>query len=109
MKIAVTAKGSGLGAWLDPIFEESRQLVLVSEEGRFESWGQDGASWPDPLGAARVAWLVRQGAGALVTGKLSGEARNRLAVAGIILFTAENGSVLELVEAAREGRLTRLA
>ena len=107
MKTAVTAKGSGLGAWLDPVFEESRQLVLVSEEGRFESWGQDEASGPDPQGAARVAWLVRQGAGALVTGRLSGDARNRLAAAGIVLFTAESGSVLELVEAAREGLLRR--
>jgi len=109
MKIAISAKGAGLGAWLDPVFEASRQLVLVSDEGRFESWAAEEAPQPDPQGSARIAWLARMGAGALVTGRLSVEARDRLAAAGIMVLSAESGSVLELVEAARKGLLTRLA
>jgi len=109
MKIAVTAKGAGLGAWLDPNFEESRQLVLVSDEGRFESWAADEAPAGDPQGSARAAWLVQEKTGALVTGRLSVEARDRLAAAGIMVLSAESGSVLELVEAAQQGRLKRLA
>ncbi len=109
MKIAVTAKGAGLGAWLDPNFEESRQLVLVSDEGRFESWAADEAPGGDPKGSARVAWLTRVGAGALVTGTLSTKTRDRLAAAGIMVLSAGSGSVLELVEAAQQGRLKHLA
>ena len=108
MKIAVTAKGSGLGAWLDPVFEESRQLVPVSEKGRFESWGQDDASWPDPQGAARVAWLVGQ-----EPERLSQENFRRKPEIGSprrgSFFHRGERVGLDLVEAAREGILTRLA
>jgi predicted Fe-Mo cluster-binding NifX family protein len=54
-------------------------------------------------GSGLGARLVREGAEALVTARLSGESRDRLAAAGMILFTAESGSVLDLVEAVREG------
>ncbi len=109
MKIAVTAKGAGLGAWLDPVFEESRQLVLVDDEGRFQSWSPDPVSALDPYGAKRVRWLAEERAGMLVTRKLTTEARASLAAAGISVFFAESGCVLELVEAARSGTLRRLA
>lgn len=109
MKVAVTAKGAGLGAWLDPVFEESRQLVLVDDNGRFESWSADRAAGGDPRGAERGRWLAEQGAVMLVTGRLTRKARASLAAAAIQVFTAESGSVLELVERARKGSLNRLA
>ncbi len=109
MKIAITAKGAGLGAWLDPVFEESRQLVLVDEQGRFGSWAADEAASGDPHGVARVGWLIAMGAGALVTGRLTEETRDRLAAAGIMVLSAEGGSVLDLVEAAQHNLLKRLA
>lgn len=109
MKVAITAKGAGLGAWLDPVFERSRQLVLVNEEGRFESWSASEAIDGDPNGVSRVHWLVEMGAEALVTGSLTADSRDRLSAAKIRVFCAEKGSVLELVEAARNGELTRLA
>ena len=105
MKIAVTAKG----AWLDPVFEESRQLVLVDDEGRFDSWSSAGVPAGDPHGAERARWLAEEGVERLVTGELSPEAEAIFAAAGIEVFTAESGSVLELVEAARKGNLKRLS
>lgn len=38
MKVAVTAKGAGLGAWLDPVFETCLQIVIVDDRDRFEAW-----------------------------------------------------------------------
>lgn len=105
MKVAVTARGAGLGAWLDPVFEESRQIVVVDEGGRFVSRSADGAPESDPGGAARIRWLIEVGAGCLVTGRVGDVARRGLRAAGIPVFAADEGSVLALVEAVRNGTL----
>jgi predicted Fe-Mo cluster-binding NifX family protein len=100
MKIAVTAKGSGLGAWLDPNFENALQVVIVDENDRFTSFQP--AFLPSvgkPGSVARK--VVEEGVSVLVTGSISKEDRGILAKANISISLAESGSVLELVENAR--------
>lgn len=105
MKVAVTAKGAGLGGWLDPVFEESRRIVLVDEGDRFVSWSIDETDDADPHGDTRIRWLTRMGAGSLVTGRLGEAARTALRAAGISVFVVDEGSVLGLVEAVRTDAL----
>ncbi|AEJ61444.1 Dinitrogenase iron-molybdenum cofactor biosynthesis protein [Spirochaeta thermophila DSM 6578] len=107
MKIAVTARGAGLGAWLDPVFEEARQLLVVDESDRFTAWNTPPDSH-DPEGEDRIRWLVDEGANVLVTGRCSEKTYRRLREAGIRVLRGDEGAVLQVVEAARRGELAPL-
>ena len=105
MKIAVTAKGAGLGAWLDPMFETCLQIVIVDDRDRFEAWMNPfrEANMSDPLALAKK--LAEEKVDILVTGSISPQSLQKLSDAGIKVFCAERGSILELVEAARNHSL----
>ena len=105
MKIAVTAKGAGLGAWLDPDFESCLQIVIVDDRDRFEAWMNPyrDASTKDSL--ALAIKLAEEKVDMLVTGSISPQSLEKLGEAGIEVFCAERGSILELVEAARNHKL----
>jgi len=105
MKIAVTAKGAGLGAWLDPVFESCLQIMLVDDRDRFEAWMNPfrEAGIQGSLDLARK--IIEEKADILVTGSLAPNALQLLREAGIVVYRAERGSILELVEAARSGTL----
>jgi predicted Fe-Mo cluster-binding NifX family protein len=105
MKIAVTAKGAGLGAWLDPIFETCLQIVIVDDRDHFEAWMNPyrEANSNDPL--ALAIKLVEEKVDMLVTGSISLQSLQKLSEAGIEVLCAERGSILELVEAARNHTL----
>lgn len=102
MKIAVTAKGAGLGAWLDPIFETCLQVVIVDDRDRFEAWMNPFREAGLNDGLALAAKLAEEKVGILVTGSISSQAKEILTVAGIDVIFAERGSILELVETARK-------
>lgn len=105
MKIAVTAKGAGLGAWLDPVFETCMQIVIVDDHDRFEAWMNPyrEMNMADSLALARK--LAEEKIDFLVTGSISPQALNLLSESGIKVRLAEQGSILELVEAARNRTL----
>lgn len=105
MKIAVTAKGAGLGAWMDPVFETCLQIVIVDDRDRFDAWMNPfrEANRSDSLALAEK--LAGEKVDMLVTGSLSPRSLKKLNEAGIEVFSAERGSILELVEAARNRAL----
>lgn len=103
MQIAVTSKGAGLGAWLDPDFNRCAQIVIVDDKNRFQSWPND--FQPDDDGVSLAQRLVAEQVVCVVTGLISTQASFILASAGIQVLLAQRGSVLELVEAARNGKL----
>ncbi len=105
MKIAVTAKGAGLGAWLAPVFEDCLQIVIVDERNRFDAWMNPyrEVSAMDSLALARK--LAEEKVDVLVTGSISPQALILLKEAGIEVLLAERGSILELVEAVRNHTL----
>lgn len=105
MRIGVTAKGAGLGAWLDPDFGRCQQIVIVDEEGDFEAFPNPARDLPGGQGMAVAKHLTALGIDAVVTGVLNPQAYRRLLEAGISIFLLEGeGSVLEAVEAVRSGR-----
>jgi predicted Fe-Mo cluster-binding NifX family protein len=106
MKIAVTAKGAGLGAWLDANFETCLQIVIVDDSDRFEAWMnpyREASLIDGPLLAEK---LVEEKVDRLVTGMISHPSLEKLKEANIQVYLAQHGSILELVEAARNQALT---
>ena len=101
MKIAVTAKGAGLGAWLDPNFETCLQIVIVDDNDRFEAWMNPYREAASNDGLALATKLAEEKVDFLVTGSITPLALDKLGEARVEVFCAERGSILELVEAAR--------
>ncbi len=107
MKIAVTVKGAGLGAWLDPDFGKCLQIIVVDDRDRFEAWMNPYREANPPDGLALANKLLEEKVDALVTGSISPLALETLSSAGVVVFYAERGSTLELVEAVRTHTLPR--
>ena len=108
MKVAVTSKGAGLGAWLDPEFEKSLQIVIIDDSDRFTSFQPQLLFSEGRPGVAAAKRLVAEGVDILVTGSILTEAGALLRGAGVSLLHADSGSILELVEKARNSQLGEL-
>ncbi|MGC9398164.1 MAG: NifB/NifX family molybdenum-iron cluster-binding protein [Anaerolineae bacterium] len=104
MNIVLTARGPGLGAWLDPDFGRCGHLMLLDADDNFESW-------PNPyreseVGAAALAQqLVERQVDAVVTGVLPPAAYAILSEANIPVYLAEVDAILTLADAVRQGEL----
>lgn len=96
MKTLVTAKGAGLGAWLDPSFINCKHFVIVDEKGKFESWEPDANAEWDIISLAKK--IIALNIDVLITGLLPSEIKEMFQSKGVQVFTAEQGSILELVE-----------
>lgn len=102
MNIALTAKGPGLGAWLDPNFGQSMHVMIMNDRNRFKTW-------PNPYRETKAGdvplaqQLVEQQVDALVTGVLAPDAYAILAEANIPVYLVEVDAILTLTEAVREG------
>ncbi len=104
MNVALTAKGPGLGAWLDPDFAHCGHLMLMTADNRFDSW-------PNPYreqetdGTALARDLVERRVDAVVTGVLPPDVYALLAEAGIPVYLVEVDAILTLAEAVQAGEL----
>jgi predicted Fe-Mo cluster-binding NifX family protein len=109
MRIAVTSKGAGLGAWLDPDFESCLQIVIVDDRDRFEAWMNPYREAGPEDRSALADRLVEERVDIVVTGALSPRSLEKFRAAGIAVFSAAQGAILEIVEAARNGKLPSAA
>ncbi len=105
MRIAITAKGAGLGARLDPCFSGCHQLLLVDKDDRFDAWPREASSESGEQGLFLAKRLVEAGCDALITGVINPLAYDILHKGGINVYLAEAGSVIELVDLVRDGSL----
>jgi predicted Fe-Mo cluster-binding NifX family protein len=104
MKVAVTAKGAGLGAWIDDDFVHCKQIVVVDENNRFEAWSNPFKDDPSHEAAIQLAkWIVDEGIKLLITNEISPQSREVLENADVVVYQAKEGAVLTLVEKARNG------
>lgn len=103
MKIAVTARGAGLGAWLDESFAHCMQIVVVDEKDRFEAWDNPYREEQEEIAADKLAnWFIQADIPVLITKAIPQKERRKIEQNGIRVVIAENGAVLDLVEKVRQ-------
>jgi len=102
MKVAVTARGAGLGAWLDEDFAHCLQVVIVDDSDRFQAWDNPFREEPEDQAAEKLAnRLIESNVNAIITRQIPASSEAILKKAGIDIHLAEQGAVLSLVEQAR--------
>ncbi|MEW6041688.1 MAG: NifB/NifX family molybdenum-iron cluster-binding protein [Elusimicrobiota bacterium] len=100
MKIAVSSKGAGLGAWMEPNLAKCGFLMIVDKGRDFKAIENK----LDEITLAKTA--IAEGVDALIAGKIDEPTRNLLRQNGIQIYKAQNGSVWELIDQLSEGKLS---
>lgn len=106
MKIALTVKGVGLGAWLDDDFALCGFVMLVDDDDRIESWKNPALEIDDDHPHRLTALIEQLEPDILVTGKIPAEHEESFTAQGILVLSDCHGFVLELLEAARAAKAT---
>ena len=106
MKVVVTAQGSDLDSPTSPIFGRCPAFVFVDSE-TMEAEGVENASAAAGGGAGVQAaqWVVAQGAQAVLSCNVGPNAFAVLAQAGVPVYRIEGGTVREVVQALKDGKL----
>jgi predicted Fe-Mo cluster-binding NifX family protein len=105
MKIAISSRGAGLGAWLHPEFLTSNFIVIVDDEDNFTYIENktNKNSEKDELELAQE--MLEEQIDVLITGQLSKACFDLLQKNHVKIVLVEKGSVLEAVEAFRHDTL----
>lgn len=101
MKIALTVKGSGLGAWLDNRFIDCMQVMFVDENNEFDSWVNPYREKGYKNALALADAIIAENINILVTGPLSPKISDYFQAAGVKVVVKDDGTVLDLVEEVR--------
>jgi len=99
MSTIVTARGAGLGAWVDEDFAHCRQVVVVAEDGSFDAWDNP---FPAEQNGDRLAEKMIEeikDLKAVVTASIDPETVELFTEHRIAVYLAKQGAVLALVEA----------
>jgi predicted Fe-Mo cluster-binding NifX family protein len=105
MVVIITAKGAGLGAWVDDDFANCHQIVVVYDDGRFDAFSNPMIEKNQGKDLADFIVSRVPAVDTLVTGSIGKDALSALMKAGIKVYSAKKGSVLELVEMAKDRTL----
>jgi len=110
MKIVVAATGESLDAPVDPRFGRCAWFVIVeSETMAFEAVENPGAQAGGGAGVQAAQVAASTGAQAVVSGWMGPNAHQALSAAGIGVYSFEDGTVRQAVEALAAGKLTAQA
>jgi len=107
MKIAVSATAPHLNAALDPRFGRCQYFLIVdSESMEFEAIENPAITAPGGAGIQAAQLIAEKDADAVITGNCGPNAYQVLSASGIPVFLGASGSVRDVVEAYRKGRLS---
>lgn len=101
MKIALTVKGSGLGAWLDDDFAHCGHVMVVDDDNRFSSWPNPYQSEDEVQHLQLAEKIIQEKIDCLVTGQISEKVIEKFAQAKIKILEKSGGTVFDLLEEAR--------
>lgn len=101
MKIALTVKGVGLGAWLDEDFAQCGFVMIVADDDQFESWKNPASEGEDQSSQALLDLITQAKPDVLATGKISNSHKETLTAQGIKVLDNRQGFVLEMLEQVR--------
>lgn len=106
MKIAVSAIGKDLNCQIDPRFGRCQYFVLVDPETmEVEAFENEGLMASGGAGVQAAQLIAQKGAKALITGNLGPNAASALSASGIKVLLASGGTVREVIETFKAGKL----
>lgn len=108
MKIAISSKGAGLGAWIEPDLKQAGFIVVVDEDGGFSAVEKPLDVNPDQIEREFIKSALQEDINVFIAGSLEADSCNLLRNKGVMIFTASKGSILELVEAYNNGQLVEM-
>jgi predicted Fe-Mo cluster-binding NifX family protein len=110
MKVAVSATGPSLDSPIDPRFGRCQYLLIVDSESLdFEAVENPAVMAPGGAGIQAAELAAGQGVEAVLTGNCGPNAFQVLSAAGIPVFVGASGSVRDVVEAYRKGKLSPIS
>lgn len=106
MKIAISATGKDLDCQIDPRFGRCQYFIFVdSVTMEFEAAEKEGLMASGGAGVQAAQLIVQKGAKALITGNLGPNAASALSAAGIKVHLVPGGTIREVTEAFKAGKL----
>jgi predicted Fe-Mo cluster-binding NifX family protein len=106
MKIAISSAGKGLDSQIDPRFGRCQYFILIDPETmEFEGLENTGLMASGGAGVQAAQLVVQKGVNVLITGNLGPNAASALSAAGIKVYLVPGGTVREVTEALKSGRL----
>ena len=110
MKIAISSMGKDLDSQIDPRFGRCQYFVFVDPETmEFEAFENEGLMVSGGAGVQAAQLVVQKGAKALITGNLGPNAASALSASGIKVHLVAGGSVKEVTEAFKAGKLREVS
>ena len=110
MKVAISATGKDLSCQMDPRFGRCQYFVFVDPETmEFEAFENEGLMVSGGAGVHAAQLVVQKGAKALITGNLGPNAASALSASGIKVHLVAGGSVKEVTEAFKAGKLREVS
>jgi predicted Fe-Mo cluster-binding NifX family protein len=110
MKIAVSATAPQLDADVDPRLGRCQYFLIVDTESmEFEAIENPAIMAPGGAGIQAAQLIAEKGAEAVITGNCGPNAFQVLSAAGVPVFVGAPGSVRDVVEAYKKGKLSPIA
>ena len=110
MKIAVSATGKDLNCQIDPRFGRCQYFIFVDPETmEFEVLENEGLMASGGAGVQAAQSVVQKGANAVITGNLGPNAASALSASGIKVYLAPGGTVKDVTEAFKAGKLQEVS
>ena len=106
MKLAVSATGKDLNCQIDPRFGRCQYFIFIDPETmEFEASENEGGMASGGAGGQAAQFIAQKGVKALITGNLGPNAASALSASGIKVYLVPGGTVREVIEAFKEGKL----
>ena len=106
MKIAISSAGKNLDSQIDPRFGRCQYFIFVDPETmEFEASENEGLMASGGAGVQAAQFIVQKGVKALITGNLGPNAASALSASGIKVYLVPGGTVKEVTEAFKAGKL----
>ena len=97
MKIALTAKGVGFGAWLDDDFAHCGFVMVVDDDNQFDSRKNPTSEEKDLPPQELTEFILQTKPDVLITGTISGSQKAAFTAQNIKVLEGRTGFVLELL------------
>ena len=108
MKVCLSSTANNLEAQLDPRFGRCAYLLIVDTETlQFEAIPNAAAGATGGAGIQAAQTIANKGAKAVLTGNVGPNAFKALSATGIEIMTGASGSIREVLEKFKSGKLQK--